>query len=461
MMNDPQLALDLESLCRCPELYWFDCYSAGYDKRFKQYVTRESFQHPAKMSWGLLSRIYDHLELLGLLKADSTVIDFMAGTGRTNVMAALRGYRTVAVELEPHFTKMIKDNKQVVEKLTMHPADWEIIEGDSRRLSQLLKTGGAGITSSPYISDPSVSHMVSKNRADPSDPNYRPSWARKINGGYLETKHPYSSNPANIGNLSDKVGITSSPYGNRLSDDDKREFMDAEGKFRRPATSYGSSDAQIGNLADRIGIVSSPYGRADDRVSKGKVTGGDVADCLTRTYEASLHGSTAGQIGNLSDKVGVTSPPYEETLQGNGKDYSQFIFGAGKRTRRNLGAKYSSSRDNIGNSPETFSQAMKQVYGEAFKSGISPLVTVTKNPTRDHKLRRLDLLTRELLESVGYRIIDYHRAILFKVRGNMTLDGGETEDYKGRLSFFKRLSLEGGNIAAKYEDIIFAAILRK
>lgn len=134
----------------------------------------------------------------------------------------------------------------------------------------------------------------------------------------------------------------------------------------------------------------------------------------------------------------------------------------------------------------------------------SPLVTITKNPTRNGKLRRLDLSTYDLLLKAGYQIIDYHQAMLFQEREQATLDGRkvkrkdveyeeferevidtkldgtqdvvkvvekipkriiiEDEDkeqfreWNGRLSFFKRLSLGRGNVAARWEDVSVAVI---
>ncbi|MBU2534506.1 MAG: hypothetical protein KKB37_17335, partial [Alphaproteobacteria bacterium] len=102
--------------------------------------------------------------------------------------------------------------------------------------------------------------------------------------------------------------------------------------------------------------------------------------------------------------------------------------------------------------------AMRQVYFEAYKSGISPLVLVTKNPTRNGVLRRLDLDTVALLEAVGYQIVDYHRAKLFEEYTQKTLDGETKKIPRGRLSFFKRLSYEKGNVVAQWEDIIIAVI---
>jgi len=110
------------------------------------------------------------------------------------------------------------------------------------------------------------------------------------------------------------------------------------------------------------------------------------------------------------------------------------------------------------------------------------------SPTRNGKLRRLDLDTAKLLELAGYEIVDYHRAILFKDISQQTLSNFNAEEekecehklefwhydkerkvafykcdycgdvavkhHKGRLSFFKRNSLNKGNVAAMFEDIL-------
>ena len=96
---------------------------------------------------------------------------------------------------------------------------------------------------------------------------------------------------------------------------------------------------------------------------------------------------------------------------------------------------------------------MLQVYKEASK--VCPIIAVvTKNPTRAGKLRLLSHDTKNLLEMAGYSIVDYHRAVLFKTYEQSTLTGETKKEHKGRLSFFKRLSLNKGNQAAMFEDIL-------
>lgn len=214
------------------------------------------------------------------------------------------------------------------------------------------------------------------------------------------------------------VGVVSPPYSNRLADNDERKYMDSEGRFKRPETAYGGDSQNIGNLKDGV--------------------------------------------------VGVTSPPYEAQSGGIGKASRVHTPDMALVSRHLGGARggMGKSEGNLGNeNGQTYLSAMLQVYGEAFKSGISPLVVITKNPTRKGKLRRLDLDTLKLLEQVGYKIIDYHRAVLFKVKeeNQATLDGEKLskQQIKGRVSFFKRLSLAKGNVAAQWEDILIAVIPNK
>ena len=123
---------------------------------------------------------------------------------------------------------------------------------------------------------------------------------------------------------------------------------------------------------------------------------------------------------------------------------------------KNLSRAISEIKENIeAQRGKSYLSAMLQVYQEASK--VMPIiVTVTKNPTRNGKLRRLDLDTVNLLMMAGYEIIDYHRAVLFEEHKQATLKGGIKKQVDGRLSFFKRLSVQKGNIAARYEDVIIA-----
>lgn len=492
-----------------------------------------------------------------MLTHDSVVIDFMAGTGRTNTMAALRRYRTISVELEPHFIEMmtghdcdgksisdfkiepcvcksetlhrphkiktglfemecsgnprivpvcrcgnkrphkkhhVSGNKEMLEQAVGRKVKWDVIQGDARELSTLLgESGLVGVVSPPYFNavafhdkefiksiaeDKSQRYRDGRLKGHYGSPEANRRYAEKI----MET---YSLDPRNIGNLPDAplVGVVSPPYSecqdiyNRTAPlkldalPTKKGTMHGRGYNSsgiHATHAYSPNPANIGNLKDvpLVGIMSPPFLEAQ--------TGGGIA---IKGYEGKYYhdqgnpdrvgercgyvkarqGVSEGQIGNLPDKpmVGITSPPYGLGSGGLGND--------GRQTQvqkdKNIHLHYSQEETNIGNKrEESYLQAMFKVYQQAFVCGISPLVVVTKNPTRNGKLRRLDLDTIFLLQACGYKIFDYHRAVLFESHRQETLDGDEKAVHKGRISFFKRLNLERGTTVAQFEDIIFARI---
>jgi len=347
-MEDNQIEtedLDLTQFTK-GELYWHSCYESF--RNWKDYVVSESYRHPAKMAPKLCDKIFKHLKKLGLLQEGITIIDFMAGISTTGILASLHGYNYIGVELEPHFIELSKKNYEKLKSSGIN-TKWELIQGDSRKLSELLKEKGY-------------------------------------------------------------VGIVSPPYGD----------MELSLKNR--------TDKSAMWIKSKRGYKYIPY--------------------------------SEDNIGNLPDKklVGITSPPYENTLNIHNEGENPKGSSAIKRERGVNGA-YSFNPQNIGNQKEeTYLTAMLKVYQEAYKSSISPLVVVTKNPTKKGKLRRLDIDTAKLLMMAGYEIYDYHRALLFKEYPQKTLTGEVKKEVKGRLSFFKRLMYLKNIPVAQWEDIIIVVI---
>lgn len=60
------------------------------------------------------------------------------------------------------------------------------------------------------------------------------------------------------------------------------------------------------------------------------------------------------------------------------------------------------------------------------------------------------------IDEYGYKIVDFHRSLLFEEKSQATLDGNIKKIQKGRLSFFKRLSIQKGNVASSWEDVLIA-----
>lgn len=380
---------DIASYCSCPDLYWYGCYGSG--AKYKQYTISEAVKHPAKMFWELLERIFKHLETMSLITQESVVIDFMAGTGRTNTMAALRGHRTISVELEPHFIKMIEGNKALLEKKFGGNADWDVIQGDARELSRLLDGKGlVGVISPPYT-----------NQVAFQDKNFILSIAEDKSQRYRDGRlRGHFATPEAIKRYAEKIMET-----------------------------YSHDPRNIGNLPDKplAAIISPPYCEAQ--------TGGGIA---IKGY-CGPHVHEMGE--NQPDKVGQTC------------GYMKEVHGYSPENIGNL-----KDLPECSEGKETYLTAMHKCFQQAHICGISPLVVVTRNPTRNGTLRRLNEDMARLLELAGYEIFDYHRARLFHGYKQATLEGNSFKVAKGRVGFFKRDKYSKGTEIAQWEDVIFGRI---
>ena len=484
-MKIQELDFDITKYHKClSDLYWHGCYEG--DSYFKQYFEPSTYAHPAKISPLLADRIFRHLEKLELLKEGMTILDFMSGSGRVPLLASLRGYKSIGIELEPHFVKMCNDNKKFAENKIGRKLDMTIVQGDSRQLSKLLNKSDVAVISPPF-----------ENSIGSGKSGLIGHFNKNTGGAHTLTEKTYGDNSDNIGNLP-YVAVVSPPFENQLGTNpqNRQKIIDnmvklykegklkgtQKGDFRASLEKefnkdYGNNPSNIGNLPYKsmVGVVSPPY---QDSISGGK-SGIEWQKEWGRPSESRQpsqdveYSQNPENIGNLKDTgiVGITSPPYENSEEWGDKDFAKRVwewrnkgfFGENQIRPSNTTIReiekekqsiYAPSDNNLGKQQgQNYLSAMLQVYKEASK--VCPIIAVvTKNPTRAGKLRRLDLDTKNLLEMAGYEIVDFHRAVLFQTNWQQTLDGKNKPEYKGRLSFFKRLSLQKGNVASQWEDII-------
>ena len=380
--------------------------------RYRPYM-EQALPHPAKMNVRLLEFL-----IKSHTKEGDVILDPMAGSGSTGVISALNGRNAVCVELEEKFFSWMEEARKKVEGYSNLSDKGKLvnIKGDARQLSSLVQNADLVLTSPPYgeaqqgqgiakygyqgdkhsptdlvgkrsympdkfeskdnISclsmgdidavitsppyaecDPSQSHMTSKKRADPNDPNYRPSWKRKIEQeGYLDSKRPYAENVDAI--------ITSPPYAETAQD------------------------------SERSPCVTKPPRKGDVRQS-------------VRKPPINRYSKGSDNIGNLGfvDSV-ITSPPYSEgTGHERGKSTELqttkklYLHGAGS---------YSKSGENIGemSGHETYLGAMLKVYNEMWKV-LKPkgsAIIVIKPFIRNKKVVDLPWHTWLLLEKVGFQL---------------------------------------------------------
>ena len=195
----------------------------GFGK-YKPLFPEKAVEHPAKMNIHLLEFLIERYTREG-----DVVLDPLAGTGNTGILASLHNRNAILVELEKKFVDWIIQAKEKVQTLPILAPKGEIkvMRGDSRKLSELLSNGQVNtvITSPPYaeskpFEDTEFMKRIAKDQSEKLKKgeikgHYMTEEARKrafekAKGGKYEDRN-------NIGNLSlgniDAI-ITSPPYVN-------------------------------------------------------------------------------------------------------------------------------------------------------------------------------------------------------------------------------------------------------
>ena len=318
---------DITKYHKClSDLYWFGCYDG--DSYFRQSFEPSTYAHPAKISPLLADRIFKHLEKLELLKERMTILDFMSGSGRVPLLASLRGYKSIGVELETHFVKMCNDNKKFAENKIGRNLDMTTIQGDSRQLSKLLSKSDVAVVSPPY-----ENIEIAKGDVKPNDIAERKKRRADDNWeGYNK------SNPSNIGNLPYKqmVGVVSPPYQDvsveggvhrfGLGSSEKHWSKSQPKDFQH---NYSQNPENIGNLKDTrsiVGITSPPYSDVNNRSETDQewrdkaIKEGRLPKIGSVCSDSVKHSDNPQNIANLKDTsfVGITSPPYAGQLTDEG-----------------------------------------------------------------------------------------------------------------------------------------------
>jgi len=315
----------------------------GFGK-YRPLFPEKAVEHPAKMNTNLLEFLIERYT-----KEGEVILDPLAGTGSTGILAALHNRNAILVELEKKFVDWIVQAKEKVQTLpTLAPkGEIKVIQGDSRKLSELLKDGqtDAIITSPPYADQmnagskggtisPHMQGLISKLSGIPvkefanNPKRFMEAW--KI--ARSKIPHKYSDSPDNIGNLPlgnvDAI-ITSPPYANSAQDSNKSPAItkpprpnDIRQSVRKPPINrYSDNPNNIGNLPigniDAI-ITSPPY-------EGSTLSGGDPERRKERLLKAGynpkdfLGGKARNAVLKHYDEVDaiITSPPYTNSAAEN------------------------------------------------------------------------------------------------------------------------------------------------
>jgi len=357
------------------ELRFLD--TAGF-KPFSKYFCSESVMHPAKANLFLLYYLIKRYT-----KEGDTVLDPMAGTGSTGIIASLLGRDAILVEYEKKFCDWIEKNIKLIEQYERKKGEIIVTQGDSRFLSKILKEklDPKNIESLKYGSIDSIL----------TSPPYEGSLegtTRHTRGG-IASRDPrlaQSGTFATVMSFGVPIGYSPDPnqIGNLKSSEEEYKKLEIDETIER-LRKYGRTDPKAGG----------PYGKS-----------------LAHPYS-----SDPKQIGNLKsgekeykkleiDAV-LTSPPYEasyEFAEHHTKPEDK-AFKLSKEKR--LVLFYSSDSKQIGNlRGETYLEAMFKVYSECYKV-LKPggrMILIIKPFIRNKKVIDLPYHTYLLCKQIRFEL---------------------------------------------------------
>lgn len=219
----------LEEIMAAEELHFKATAAFGTYKRFLSHA----IAHPAKFNTKLLEFLIEQHTGKG-----DVVLDCMAGSGSTGVVAALHGRNAISLELEEKFYKWMEKARKKVEIQETLALKGKImnIHGDARKLSELLKEVDVVISSPPYATDKGGEKglLVHDDQRQKGKSIYK-TYSEDANN--IDNK-PYGSVDAII---------SSPPYAD--TNDRKGRKMDSTRGIKGRATDLPQSPENIGNLS--------------------------------------------------------------------------------------------------------------------------------------------------------------------------------------------------------------------
>lgn len=375
-------------------------------QRFLPYGRR----HPAKMNLALLADLIRRYTLPG-----QTWLDPFFGVGSTGT-AVLTGRSVVGIELEAHHAADAGKNILHLARYAKGGATATVLQGDSRKLRELLSGAGVGALTSPPYHEAIHQNYSSQALADekgigreygltPGNIGACPSFDGTDRAKYT----PKGQRGAPSG------AVMSPPYGDvakrdrseepYASKDPERAAKYGQDSPSRNIDGYGKDGAQIGNLP--MGTLSSPpYANANTET--GGNSGARGADAKRRA------------------KQDYTTYEHPENL-GNLPIRPEFLVAV--------------AADQANDRRETYLDAVREVYASVFD--VTPpggvLVLVTGNYVREGKIVDLAAHTIAVCMAVGWTPVERWQA------------------KKQNVSFWRRLHARKGLPLIDWEDVLVFA----
>jgi hypothetical protein len=437
-----------------------DVWNNMYPSQWKGKIVPDAITHPAKYSSKLIRRIYEHMLEEGWLQPGDLVIDPFGGVALGALDAMRLGLRWRGVELEPHFQELGNQNIGLWNSKFSRMPGWctdaTLLQGDSRRLLEVLGMADGNVSSPPFAETLSN---------DGVDADARRTLARGL--GISNVEHVSPIDMEKIGKRSKGYGLVSSPQYSeaRIGGlETMRRVNDLEGD-------YGSSPGQLGAMkADGFdaAIASPPFQQARGGSPEPK-PGGAIDEALYKRHAAGNsaaggYGKSDGQLANMGEgdfDGAVSSPPFEsaQITDQRGKEHP-FITGDLGYQHKRAPTKYTN--------PDTEGQ-LANVDGDGFWQAARTIVEqvylvlrpgahavwVVKGFVKNKQLVDFPGQWRQLCEAVGFVAVHEHHAMLVHHKGTShTLDGGTVEHVVKHVSFFRRLAEKNGSPSINYETVL-------
>ena len=452
---------------------WHGCYSDSW----QGVITPDAFAHPAKYARGLIWRIYQHMLDSGYVARGDSIIDPFGGVALGGLDAMTFGLHWTGCELEPRFVELGNRNidkwRRDLAMLNGTLGTARLLQGDSRRLAEVVGAGMAAAVSSPPFENQLPSH-------DDFQPPHDTGARLAVN---FDTA--YGSTPGQLGAMPSGdygAAVSSPPFSgdkNLMAVNDQGVRSDMVARRGMVESDTQQSPGNLAALrADSAGftaaVSSPPY--ADNAATWVEGPGArhdpihHNGDNAFKASSDNGYGSTPGNVGNMRDggfEGVVSSPPFMENAH----------------PKQELGGKNLQIRDNprtpgeklyfteyvtpdspgqLGTeSPDTFWTAARAIVEQTY-AALRPggyAAWVTKCFVRKGAIVPFSDQWEQLCAAVGFEPVERIAAMLVDDHGDqLDIFGGATARLKERKSFFRRLAEKKGSPRIDHEDVI---IMRK
>jgi len=427
-------------------------------------LTPEAYSHPAKFARGLIRRIYEEMVMRDWLRAGDSILDPFGGVAAGALEAMRCGLHWTGVELEQKFVTLGQRNIEMWRaRYGAYFPRWgtaRLLQGDSRRLREVVASEVVGLVSSPSYEHDTISRDQRPNNPTNADRNYGQS-PGQLGAMPLGAFEGVVSSPPFL-QQSGGTNVTSA--SGPLAD---VSLIERHAAGNASAHAYGESDGQMQAMAkgDYEAVISSPPYESThvfDQEALRLAAQGNARAIQDGAEDGGFrYGTSAGQLAQLPNghyAVVVSSPPYNEIEDSGGREYLK-RFGIGLTRGEPFFGPYSNNPDNICNVGDTFWSAaaliLRECYALLCPGGVA--AWVCKDYVR-HK-RRVEFCRQwqQLCEHTGFETVLVARA--WVIENNGTQLGFMEEDNKRyiteRKSFFRRLAERKGSPRIDFEEVIF------